>query len=94
MQKLRGISVICVIAFAIPEDTTMPSPMLLPLMGWARRLRYPTLFKLTAALFVLTLFIPDPIPMLDEILLGLGTLLLANWKTRRDPAPAVLPPRR
>ncbi|WP_225766428.1 DUF6116 family protein [Stenotrophomonas sp. Marseille-Q4652] len=72
----------------------MPSPMLLPLMGWARRLRYPTLFKLTAALFVLTLFIPDPIPMLDEILLGLGTLLLANWKTRRDPAPAVLPPRR
>jgi hypothetical protein len=72
----------------------MPSPMLLPLMGWARRLRYPTLFKLTAALFLLTLFIPDPIPMLDEILLGLGTLLLANWKTRRDPAPAVLPPRR
>lgn len=72
----------------------MPSPMLLPLMGWARRLRYPTLFKLTAALFVLTLFIPDPIPMLDEILLGLGTLLLANWKSRRDPAPAVLPPRR
>lgn len=72
----------------------MPSPMLLPLMGWARRLRYPTLFKITAALFVLTLFIPDPIPMLDEILLGLGTLLLANWKTRRDPAPAVLPPRR
>jgi hypothetical protein len=68
--------------------------MLLPLMGWARRLRYPTLFKLTAALFLLTLFIPDPIPMLDEILLGLGTLLLANWKTRRDPAPAVLPPRR
>ena len=72
----------------------MPSPMLLPLMGWARRLRYPTLFKLTAALFLLTLFIPDPIPMLDEILLGLGTLLLPNWKTRRDPAPAVLPPRR
>ena len=72
----------------------MPSPMLLPLMGWARRLRYPTLFKLTAALFLLTLLIPDPIPMLDEILLGLGTLLLANWKTRRDPAPAVLPPRR
>lgn len=53
---------------------------------WARRLRYPTLFKLTAALFALSLLAPfplDPIPLIDEILLGLGTLLLANWKNRR-----------
>lgn len=63
----------------------MPSPLLLPLLGWARRLRYPTLFKITAVLFVLTVLVPDPIPMVDEILLGLGTLLLANWKTRKDP---------
>ena len=63
----------------------MPNPVLLPLLGWARRLRYPTLGKITAALFVVTLFLPDPVPFVDEILFGLGTLLLANWKRRKDP---------
>lgn len=63
----------------------MPNPILLPFLDWARKLRYPTLFKITAALFVVTLFLPDPVPFVDEILFGLGTLLLANWKRRKDP---------
>ena len=63
----------------------MPNPVLLPLLDWVRKLRYPTLFKITAALFVVTLFLPDPVPFVDEILFGLGTLLLANWKRRKDP---------
>ena len=63
----------------------MPNPVLLSLLDWARKLRYPTLFKITAALFVVTLFLPDPVPFVDEILFGLGTLLLANWKRRKDP---------
>jgi len=67
----------------------MANPLLLPLLGWARRLRYPTLFKITAGLFVLTLLIPDPIPLVDEILFGMGTLLLANWKRRPSPQPRV-----
>ncbi|WP_367346338.1 DUF6116 family protein [Stenotrophomonas bentonitica] len=67
----------------------MPGPLLLPVMSWAQKLRYPTLFKVTAALFAITLFIPDPVPFVDEILFGLGTLLLANWKRRSD----TLPPR-
>ncbi len=64
----------------------MANPMLLPLLNWARKLRYPTLFKLTALVFVINLFVPDPIPFIDEIILGLGTLLLANWKDRKAPA--------
>jgi hypothetical protein len=60
----------------------MPSPLLAPVIAFARRLRYPTLFKITAGLFVLTLLVPDPLPFIDEILLGLGTLLLASWKDR------------
>ena len=28
------------------------------------------------------------IPFVDELLLGLGTLLLANWKKRKDAGPA------
>lgn len=59
----------------------MANPLLVPLLAWARRLRYPTLFKLTAAAFAVSVLWPfDPIPFIDEIVLGLGTLLLANWK--------------
>lgn len=60
----------------------MANPMLLPLLSWARKLRYPTLFKLTALVFAVNVFVPDMIPFVDEILLGLGTLLLANLKDR------------
>ncbi|WMJ69765.1 DUF6116 family protein [Stenotrophomonas sp. 24(2023)] len=70
----------------------MANPLLLPLLEWARRLRFPTLFKITAGLFALTLFIPDPIPFVDELLLGMGTLLLANWK-QRSAVPAPVPRR-
>lgn len=56
-----------------------------PLLRWAGRLRYPTLFKITAVLFVITALLPDPIPFIDEILLGLATLLFANWKSRNAP---------
>ncbi|MCF7220604.1 DUF6116 family protein [Marilutibacter chinensis] len=61
----------------------MANPILLPLMDWARKLRYPTLFKITAVAFAISVLWPfDPVPFLDEIVLGLGTLLLANWKDR------------
>lgn len=65
----------------------MPNPLVLPLLNWARKLRYPTLFKITAALFAISVLVPDPIPFVDEIVFGLGTLLLANWKTRKPPLP-------
>ncbi|MHB8911217.1 MAG: DUF6116 family protein [Lysobacter sp.] len=70
----------------------MASPLLLPLLNWARKLRYPTLFKITAALFAMTLFVPDPLPFVDEILLGLGALLLANWKNRKASMAPPTPP--
>lgn len=62
----------------------MPSPLLVPFLAFARRLRHPTLFKVTAVLFAISVLWPfDPIPLIDEILLGLGTLLLAGWKDRK-----------
>ena len=68
----------------------MATPLLLPLMNWAKKLRYPTLFKIVAALFVIDLVIPfdDIFPpyLIDELLLGLSTLALANWKKRKDPS--------
>jgi len=56
--------------------------LLAPLLRWVGRLSYPRLFLVTAVLFVLDVLIPDFIPFADELLLGLGTLLLANWKKR------------
>ena len=53
-------------------------------LAYAAKLRFPTLFKLTAALFALNVLVPDFIPFIDEILLGLGTALLASWKARRS----------
>lgn len=64
----------------------MPSAIVLPVLSWARKLRFPILFKLTAGLFALSVLLPDPIPFLDELLLGMTTIVLANWKHRKDPA--------
>lgn len=67
----------------------MANPLLGPILGWFGKLSYPRLFVATAALFVADMLLPDFIPFVDELLLGLGTLLLANWKRvkpRRDSA--------
>lgn len=54
---------------------------------YASRLRFPRLFMLTAALFVVDLLVPDVVPFADEIMLGLLTALLASFKRRRDERP-------
>ena len=53
-------------------------------LGWLSRLRSWQLFAVAGALFVGDLLVPDPIPFIDEIMLGLITLMLARWKGRRD----------
>ena len=62
----------------------MPNPLVAPLLRWVGRLSYPRLFLLTAALFLADLVVPDMVPFADELLLGLGTLLLANWKQHKS----------
>ena len=52
------------------------------LMRYASGLRFPRLLAVTAALFVLDLLFPDAVPFVDEILLGLISLLLASLKKR------------
>ena len=51
--------------------------------GFVARLTSWQLVTFVALLFVLDLFLPDPIPFIDEIFLGALTLLLARWKQRR-----------
>jgi hypothetical protein len=61
----------------------MQNPLTNGLLRFARRLRFPQLFLVTAALFGLDLVVPDLIPFADEILLGLLTVLFATWRKRR-----------
>ena len=52
----------------------------------------PWILGLAAVLFVVDLVVPDVVPFADELLLGLGTLLLANWKRRKEPSAEARPP--
>jgi len=59
---------------------------------FAAGLRFPTLFKIVGALFLVDFFLPDLIPFADEILLALGTLLLGSLRGRRGTPAAELEP--
>ena len=69
----------------------MANPLLAPVLRFFGKLSYPRLFALSAALFALDVVVPDFVPFADELLLGLGTLLLANWKKRKEPEGAKPP---
>jgi len=58
-------------------------------------LKYPYLFVALAGLLLVDLVVPDPIPLVDEIVLAMLTFMLATWRTRQGPTPApkdVTPP--
>ena len=65
------------------HKTTEKTPSRGRLAQWASGLRFPKLLLLTSGIFLLDLLVPDLLPFVDEILLGLATLLLANL--RRPP---------
>ena len=65
----------------------MTAPFYDRLMRYASRLRFPNLVLLTLGLFVLDLLVPDLIPFVDELLLGLLSLRLASFrKPPQDPS--------
>ncbi len=49
----------------------------------ANQLKFKNLFFLVISLFLIDLLIPDFIPFIDEIILGLLAIILANWKKER-----------
>jgi hypothetical protein len=54
-------------------------------------LRFPQLFTLAAVLFIVDLFIPDLIPFMDEIMLGIVAIVLGSWEKKRE-RPGPKPP--
>jgi hypothetical protein len=57
------------------------------LMRYASTLRFPKLLAITAALFVIDLIFPDVVPFVDEILLGLISLLFASLRNKPKALP-------
>ena len=52
-----------------------------------------TLLLVVTSLFLVDLAVPDPLPFVDEIVLGIVTILVARWQSRRqEPPPAPKPP--
>ncbi len=49
----------------------------------ANQLKFRNLFFLVTCLFLIDLLVPDFIPFIDEIILGLMAIILANWKKER-----------
>jgi len=45
-----------------------------------RGLRSWQLFAVAVGLLAVDLVVPDPVPFVDEVLLGLAAMLLARWK--------------
>ena len=70
----------------------MANPLTQQLLQWLGKLSFPRLFIVAAALFLCDVAIPDFVPFADEILLGLGTLLLAKLKKPDAPTADPRPP--
>jgi len=66
------------------------SPFAALIQRFLPRLRYPYLFLILGGLFLVDLVIPDPIPLVDELMLAMLTFLAATLTTRKDEVP---PPR-
>ena len=61
-----------------------PASMIEMFLKNANQLRFKNLFFLVISLFLVDLLIPDFIPFIDEIILGLLAIVLANWKKERN----------
>lgn len=70
--------------------TPTSSPLTAFIQRFLPRLRYPYLFLILGGLFVVDLVVPDPIPLVDELMLAMLTFLAATLTTRKDEVP---PPR-
>jgi len=57
------------------------------LLGYVESLRFPWLLLITAGVFLVNLFVPDALPFVDEILLGLIAVILSRLKRKPKPKP-------
>ncbi|HSH26712.1 MAG TPA: DUF6116 family protein [Wenzhouxiangella sp.] len=58
-----------------------------PIQRFLERRRFRTLFMILAGLFVANVFIPDPIPFIDEALMLVATVIVGSVGKRKKGAP-------
>jgi uncharacterized protein DUF6116 len=58
-------------------------PLIAAILAFADKLKFRNLFLIITVLFFVNLFVPDFIPFIDEIILGLLAIILANLKEER-----------
>ena len=61
-----------------------PRALIALFLTFANQLKYRNLFFFFFCLFLIDLFVPDFIPLIDEIILGLLAIILANWKKEKS----------
>lgn len=61
-----------------------PRALIALFLGFSNQLKFRNLFLIILGLFFIDLFVPDFIPLIDEIILGLLAIILANWKKDRQ----------
>jgi hypothetical protein len=54
------------------------------ILRYVSSLRFPWLLGFVALIFGLDVIFPDLLPFVDELLLGLLTLVLAAWRKRKN----------
>jgi hypothetical protein len=69
----------------------MPGPGAQFVEKTVSRLKFPQAFAVFVGLFLLDLIVPDFVPFIDEILLGLGAALFGMWRERAGGAPPAPP---
>ncbi len=62
------------------------------LQRFVGQMKSSTLLMVVGSLFLLDLVVLDPLPYIDEVILGILTLLIARWQNRRRESPKP-PPR-
>jgi hypothetical protein len=73
--------------------TSPTGPLAFLIQRFLPRLKFPWLFVMLGTIFLADLIVPDFLPFVDEVMLGLLTVLVGSWKTRREPQEEVLPPK-
>lgn len=59
--------------------------LLLPVRRFLEKRRFPTLLLIMGGLFLLNLFIPDPIPLIDDLILLTLTVIIGSVRRTPDP---------
>lgn len=56
------------------------------------RMRHPHLFLILLVLFGLDMVVPDLVPMVDELMLAILTVLVGTWRRSEEGSPPPPPP--